>query len=248
MNRTETFTDAKSLVTDMQSYNNFKIVPNNSYEGIKSLLATNVCVNRLNSLEFKHDIDYCYSTGIKFAIKKAMDDGTVTYKIEKTDGWNKFGIQDEESKWLTDDFITVKAWYEEQNTEPCTINKFNDYCLIDPKYFDTKRSYKGENSNVYVIVIDLNKLGVMSTEQKQAFRDFMLHDVSNYDYLVNNATVCYIVDQNAIDSDLWNIGLYNLDTDLIIEDHPIIPYDSEDWEKAETYTKILKDFGDDSIQ
>ena len=154
----------------------------------------------------------------------------------------------EDSKWLTNDFITIKAWYEEQNIEPCIINKFDDYCLINPKYFDTKRSYKGENSKVYVIVIDLNKLGVMSIEQKQAFIDFMLHDVSNYDYLVNNATVCYIVDQNAIDSDLWNIGLYNLDTDLIIEDHPIIPYDSEDWEKAETYTKILKDFGDDSIQ
>ena len=171
MNRIETFTNAKSLVADMQSYNNFKIFPNNPYEGIKSLLVENVIVNRLNSLEFQRDTDYCYNTGIKSATKKIMEDGTATYKINKTDGWNKFGIQDEESKWLTDDFITVKAWYEEQNTEPCIINKFDMYSVIDEKYFDTKRSGKG------LVINRSNKLGVKKKKQKQDFKDLMNRDI-----------------------------------------------------------------------
>ena len=218
-------TDVKTLVSDMQQYNTFCISHIKPADNdISSILATSVNVNTDNFINFERDFTYNYSTKVKSATK-IINEGMATYRIDKPDGWNHYGVMDSNSKWLTDDYITVKAWNEEQNTKPCTIEKFNMYSLINPIYFDEKRSKRN------CVVIDINKLGVMTDKQKCDFKKYM-SDISKYGY-GDYKTPCYVIET---ENNLFSEGLYSLDREKILE--------KSNWDRADDCVKILREYGE----
>jgi hypothetical protein len=227
---TTTFANPQFLVSDMQHYNTFRISHIKPADikfadnDTSSILATSVNLDENGFLKFERDFTYSYSTGIKSATK-IINEGMATYRIDKPDGWNHYGVMDSNSKWLTDDYITVKAWNEEQNTKPCTIEKFDMYSLVNPIYFDEKPS------NRNCIIIDINKLGVMTDRQKYDFKKYM-SDISKYGYS-DYKTPCYIIET---DNDLFSEGLYTLDREKILE--------KGNWDRADDCVKILRGYGE----
>lgn len=113
--------------------------------------------------------------------------------------------------------ITKLETMNRTETSSCTVNNFSTLSFVNPRYFDTEKSYHDRDRQLYCIRIDLSKLGTLTVKQKKSVEHIMqIHSLENLKSM--NTTFVFELDDSEGYNPYkeFNICIYSLDDDKII--------------------------------